>query len=108
MKKDYSRFGRLIGERIGLNSSSYSEQTWERLLKPRMDACGIVDLDLYYQRVVLLPDEFQQLVELIIVPETWFFRESASYDFLRDYLLGDWLKKGKGRPMKIKPPMLIW
>lgn len=99
--KDYARFKRLLGDRIGLNSSSYSSQTWERLLIQRMQACGIDDLDLYFQHLVLSSSEFQELVELIIVPETWFFREGAAYDFLTAYVLGDWLKKGKGRPIRI-------
>ncbi len=46
-------------------------------------------------------DELALLVEEIIIPETWFFRDHTPFDFLSHYVTNDWLNKHADRQLNI-------
>ena len=78
---DYvSKIASLFEERIGLNVNELSISGWRRCLSLRMTDTGYRDLEKYYKLLKVSSEEFMALVELVVVPETWFFRNSSSYD----------------------------
>lgn len=54
-----------------------SEQTVERALRERMAALTIADSQEYLQRMT--PAELAELVELVVVPESWMFRDADAF-----------------------------
>jgi chemotaxis protein methyltransferase WspC len=88
MQAIIKRFSQLFKEKIGLNPSLISDQMWYQILNERMTLCGIEDMDVYYQYLLQSPLEFQEFIEHIIVPETWFFREIDAWDVIKTYLAG--------------------
>jgi chemotaxis protein methyltransferase WspC len=54
-----------------------SEQTVERALRERMAQSGVADTAGYLQRIS--PDELAALIELVVVPESWMFRDAEAF-----------------------------
>ncbi|WBX91242.1 CheR family methyltransferase [Achromobacter mucicolens] len=71
-------FSGLLKRRMGLDSGSIGQAAVERAVRHRMHAAGVDDEQEYLMRVQAWPDEMQQLIEAVIVPETWFFRYPES------------------------------
>lgn len=54
--------------------------TVERAIRRRMKDCAITRLDAYLDKFKQDPQELSALTELVLVPETWFFRDQAAFD----------------------------
>lgn len=92
------RFERLLQERIGLDAASIGSASIERAVRERVlaldsDAPGSALLttstplsqaqrDHYWLRLCESDDEVQRLVEAVVVPETWFFRDREAFTAL--------------------------
>jgi chemotaxis protein methyltransferase WspC len=72
----------LLRETIGLDADSIGQTTLERAMLERQAACGLADSRAYAARVRSSKDELQALVESVVVPETWFFRDPGAFDAL--------------------------
>ncbi|MNX21224.1 putative biofilm formation methyltransferase WspC [compost metagenome] len=71
-------FSGLLKRRMGLDSGSIGQAAVERAVRHRMHSVGVLDEPDYLLRVQASSDEMQQLIEAVIVPETWFFRYAES------------------------------
>ncbi|WLW64666.1 CheR family methyltransferase [Achromobacter aegrifaciens] len=71
-------FSALLKRRMGLDSGSIGKAAVERAVRRRMGMAGIADEQDYLWQVQAAPAEMQQLIEAVIVPETWFFRYPES------------------------------
>jgi chemotaxis protein methyltransferase WspC len=72
----------LLRRKIGLHVESIGEATFERTVGERMAACGMLSEDAYLGHLHEHPAELEQLIEQLVVHESWFFREPASLDLL--------------------------
>jgi chemotaxis protein methyltransferase WspC len=80
-----SSIAELLSRRIGLDPESLSPRVLERAVRERMERVGTKDQGVYLDLAVESPSEFQALVDLIAVPETWFFRDREPFLFLADW-----------------------
>ena len=64
----------LLRQATGLN---LSRTTVERAVRQRMDATGADDRKAYGEN--LTPDELAALTELVVVPESWLFRDAQAF-----------------------------
>ncbi|WP_199086413.1 protein-glutamate O-methyltransferase CheR [Bosea sp. ASV33] len=91
-------FEKLLKETIGLSMETVGASVIRHALKRRMAACTISDLHAYWAFVTANPAERQELVDAVIVPETWFFRDREAFGamvrHLREHRSGD-------RPLKL-------
>ncbi|HEY9321227.1 MAG TPA: protein-glutamate O-methyltransferase CheR, partial [Achromobacter sp.] len=71
-------FSALLKRQMGLDSGSIGKAAVERAVRHRMGAVNAADERDYLMRVQASPAEMQQLIEAVIVPETWFFRYPES------------------------------
>lgn len=71
-------FSALLKRKMGLDSGSIGKAAVERAVRHRMGAAGVTDEHDYLTRLHTTPAEMQQLIEAVIVPETWFFRYPES------------------------------
>ncbi|MBB1594279.1 protein-glutamate O-methyltransferase CheR [Achromobacter sp. UMC46] len=71
-------FSALLKRKMGLDSGSIGKAAVERAVRHRMGAVNAADEGDYLMRVQTSPAEMQQLIEAVIVPETWFFRYPES------------------------------
>ena len=78
----FARFEKLLKESIGLDPASIGPSAVERAVLERAAACGLVEPGAYWQRVGASPAELQALIEAVVVPETWFFRDREAFSTL--------------------------
>jgi chemotaxis protein methyltransferase WspC len=82
---------KLLKKKIGLNASTLgSSAVIEKAVSDRMNACQIFDLPTYLIYLQSSPQEWEALIEKVIVPETWFFRDQEAFNFLRKYIVSEW------------------
>lgn len=86
------RIFRLLESKIGHNVSALHEDVWLRALEERIAVTHCKDSSEYYELIITHPTEFQEFVELIVVPETWFFRDRVSLDFIVNYCKEKWIR----------------
>lgn len=72
-------FEKLLRETIGLSMATVGASVIRHALKRRMTACAIPDLHAYWAFVTASPAERQELVDAVVVPETWFFRDREAF-----------------------------
>ncbi len=70
---------RWLKDAIGLDAASIGASAVERALKTREAACGLADRLAYWEHVCGSGAEQQALIEEVIVPETWFFRDRNAF-----------------------------
>ncbi|HLO88974.1 MAG TPA: CheR family methyltransferase [Nostocaceae cyanobacterium] len=88
---EYGVLEALLKQRIGLDVASVGADAIARCVKQRMADIKIQNLADYFQELQQSPQEWQALIDSVIIPETWFFREQESFKFLQKYLLSQWL-----------------
>ncbi len=82
---------RMLAERIGLDPSSVGEALIARGVHARMAALGLRSKAEYDRALVERVDEVQALVEEVVVPESWFFRDDRPFEVLADFARAGWL-----------------
>lgn len=73
------RFEAFLKEVMGLDTASVGSATIERAVKERAAASRLKDLEAYWQCLNASPSERQALIEAVVVPETWFFRDPGAF-----------------------------
>lgn len=101
MTVDLKRIRHLFEQKIGLDSALVSDEGWNRIVKERMAICEIQDIHFYMQRLFSSSVEFQEFLELLVVPETWFFRDKASLEFIVEHVYQEWVVHPKLHPIRI-------
>lgn len=77
--------------KFGLNHSSLHPKVVENALKERMEALQLQSPAEYSQYLFSHPKEQQEFIELMVVPETWFFRDRSPLEFGVRYLIDKWI-----------------
>jgi len=72
----------LLRETIGLDAGSIGRGVVERAILDRQTAAGAADATAYLARLRSSKEELQALIEAVVVPETWFFRDPGAFDAL--------------------------
>ncbi len=81
----------LLKQTMGLDAASIGTSAIERAVQQRLVACGLKDEEAYLERVRASADEVQELIEAVIVPETWFFRDREAFAALARMVYEEWL-----------------
>ncbi|MCT7969651.1 chemotaxis protein CheR [Laspinema sp. D1] len=82
---------RKLSKTSGLDPKTLGSQAIVKAVRDRMQVCGVENVTTYLDVWLCSPQELQALIEETVVPETWFFREPESFEFLRRYVLFEWL-----------------
>jgi chemotaxis protein methyltransferase WspC len=72
-------FENLLKEMMGLDSASVGGASIERAVRLRMARVGLDQREDYWQQLRSSKAELQQLIEAVVVPETWFFRDPEAF-----------------------------
>ncbi len=83
----------LLSQTIGLDPEVISSSRMARAVEARRIDCKLSDLESYWARLQTSAAELEELIELSIVPETWFFRDGKPFDCLKTYVISEWLPK---------------
>jgi chemotaxis protein methyltransferase WspC len=72
-------FENLLKNAMGLDTPSIGSAAIERAVRLRMATLGVKQADDYRQQLRSSADELQELIEAVVVPETWFFRDREAF-----------------------------
>lgn len=76
---------RMLGSAIGFDASSIGEAAFVRAIGSRLRALSLQSADAYLEYLRAAPTEIQDLVEAVVVSETWFFREPEAFATMVKY-----------------------
>ncbi len=91
----------LLTSRIGLDPTSLGSQLIQRAAQQRMRDLKLDDLGAYERRVQQSEPELQELIEEVVVAESWFFRDDRPFEWLREYVQAGWLSAPARAPLRI-------
>jgi chemotaxis protein methyltransferase WspC len=91
MTKDQEKIEELLGRRIGLDPAVMGPHLILRAARRRMAELGVHELRDYAARVVDSEVEQQALIEEVIVPESWFFRDERPFRWLAEHVRAGWI-----------------
>ncbi len=91
----------LLQEAMGLNAASIGSAAIARAVQERLSACNLRDPDLYLGHLRRSSVELQALIEAVVVPETWFFRDGAAFTALACMAQDEWLPAHPGRALSL-------
>ncbi|MES2356635.1 MAG: CheR family methyltransferase [Pseudomonadota bacterium] len=80
----------LLKKTMGLNADSIGASAIERAAQERCAACGLDNVQAYWEQVRSSETELQALVEAIVVAETWFFRDREAFAALLRIIEDEW------------------
>lgn len=98
-----AKFETMLKRSMGLDIQSIGRPMLERALHERRGYCGVDDLDAYWHLLQVSEPEQLQLIEAVIVPETWFFRNREA--FIEMAQLQQQLQKR--RPLSASQPLRV-
>jgi chemotaxis protein methyltransferase WspC len=89
----YARIAALLKEKMGLDAESIGVSSVERAVRDRLAARSLEDVQLYWAELSASERELQELIEAIVIPETWFFRDPEAFAALLRVVREEWLAK---------------
>jgi chemotaxis protein methyltransferase WspC len=91
----------LLRKEIGLDAASIGSSLIERTIRLRMKQHGLKRETDYHQLLRDSPTEFHELIEAVVVTETWFFRDREPFKAFTQFAVGEWLLRQAEGPMRI-------
>jgi chemotaxis protein methyltransferase WspC len=80
----------MLRREIGLDAASIGSGVIDRTIRMRMDWHGLERPTQYAQLLASSRDEWEELIEAVVVTETWFFRDRAPFDAFGQLFMGEW------------------
>ncbi len=84
------KIARLLSQTIGLDPDIASPNQIARSVETRRVRCKLPDQSSYWAALQTSATELAELIEILIVPETWFFRDGKPFDYLKTYVTSEW------------------
>jgi chemotaxis protein methyltransferase WspC len=72
-------FEGLLRQTMGLDAASIGSSAVERAVQARAAACRSENWHAYWELLSVTPSELQELIEAVVIPETWFFRDREAF-----------------------------
>jgi chemotaxis protein methyltransferase WspC len=92
----------ILNEKIGLNPSSIGTSSIERAINHRITCRNCINIGEYSRLLAHDAKEVRELIEEVVVPETWFFRNKAPFEAFRNHVTKELLPKhNKRKPIRI-------
>ena len=91
----------LLRRTMGLEAASIGTATVERIILGRMAQVGAATAEDYLLRLRENPTELEELIEAVVIPESWFFRDGAPFAALAGWTRERWLPAHPGATLRI-------
>src|SRR6202163_2862965 len=97
----FAEFENLLKRTIGLDAASIGSSAIKHAVQARTSACGLKDLRAYWELLCTSKAELQELVEVVVVPETWFFRDREAFLAMARMAHDEWLPHHSRRALRL-------
>lgn len=94
-------FQQWLKDTMGLDASTIGPTVVERAVASRMAVCECKQLGEYWQTLRASPLEQQELIEAVVVPETWFFRDTQAFSALSGSYGLEWAATHPGERLRL-------
>jgi len=91
----------ILQKAIGLKVTAIGKATLERSVQRRMKILSISAKDVYVEKLKSSGLELKELIEDVVIPETWFFRDRGPFNTLIHYFVSQWTPKHKDSLFKV-------
>ncbi len=91
----------LLKNRMGMHSSTVGSNTILHAVEQRMRDCEITDIADYHRVLLHSGTEMDALIDTVIIPETWFFRDINPFDAFNTWLKEEWLLQHANEVLRI-------
>lgn len=100
----FNHIKKMLKKNIGLHADTVGVSSIERAISHRMSHVGVSTASSYYSLIKKDKKELGELIEEVVVPETWFFRNKSPFEALRECVVEMGFVNGKfgnADPLKI-------
>ena len=92
----------ILNQKIGLNPGSIGESSIARAVHHRIGFRNCINTKEYFELLKYDADEVVALIEEVVVPETWFFRNKMPFQAFKQHVVTELLPKcNKRKPIRI-------
>ena len=91
----------LLRRTMGLDASTIGTSSVERAVRVRMAHVGAATTEAYLQRLIASSDELDELIEAVVVPESWFFRDGTPFTALASWVRESWQPEHPGGTLRV-------
>lgn len=91
----------VLQQEIGLDPETIGGRSYEVAIDRRLAALKLATREDYADYLKLHPGEVERLVEEVIVPETWFFRDAGAYQELARRATTCWQNRSRVRCLSV-------
>jgi chemotaxis protein methyltransferase WspC len=91
----------LLQKAMGLKVTSIGKSTLDRSIQTRMKALSIYEKAKYLENLKSSAFELRELIEEVVIPETWFFRDKGPFEVLNQFLVTEWMPKHKKNTLRL-------
>ena len=95
------RIEAMLTARIGLDPATVSSSLISRAVRLRMVELGLGHLSDYESVLSGSEAELQALIEEVVIPESWFFRDKLPFRFLQEQARALWLGNPARSPLRV-------
>jgi chemotaxis protein methyltransferase WspC len=92
---------KLLHQKIGLNAVSIGSSSIERAIEHRRCQSQLKNVEDYYGLLLSDMQELTELVEEIVVPETWFFRNKTPFEAFQEFYISQVLSRESDEQARI-------
>jgi len=96
-----TKIEQLLRERIGLDAASIGSSSIQRTVRLRMKALGVAAPEEYRKLLEKSRTEWTELIEAIVVTETWFFRDRDPFNAFVKLVREEWLSPGTKGALRV-------
>ena len=90
-----------LREHTGLDAATLGSEVVARAVRARLAALRCADAADYLGRLVVSAEERLQLIERVVVPETWFFRDRAALEAVARHAVETWGPAHPGETFRV-------
>jgi chemotaxis protein methyltransferase WspC len=91
----------LLQKVMGLKVTSIGKSTLDRSVQRRMKTLSINNNDAYVDRLKSSHLELKELIEEVIIPETWFFRDREPFKAMSQFFINQWHPKHRNNLFRV-------
>ncbi|MGO9599883.1 MAG: CheR family methyltransferase [Isosphaeraceae bacterium] len=95
------RIESLLSDRIGLNCSAVGSNMILRAVQLRMNERSLGSPEAYLTLLASSETELQSLIEEVVIPESWFFRDEMPFRLVQEYAHTGWVTNPTRPPLRI-------
>jgi chemotaxis protein methyltransferase WspC len=91
----------LLKQRMGLHSATVGSVTVRQAVEQRMRSCDIHDTGDYLKILQHSATELDALIDTVIIPETWFFRDRNPFSAFSAWVTDEWWPRNAGHTLRV-------